>query len=63
MAPVKGGLSKYKGLYEVITLELELHLSVKENVFFLINNFASKEDGAGKKKKPQLLGTRKHTQQ
>lgn len=25
-------------------------LSVKENVFFLINNSASKEDGAGKKK-------------
>lgn len=27
-------------------------LSVKENVFFLINNSASKEDGAGEKKKP-----------
>ena len=39
-------------------------LSVKENVFFHINNSASKEDGAGEKKKnPQLLGTRKHTQQ
>ena len=32
-------------------------LSVKENVFFLINNFASKEDGAGKKKKkPSTIG-------
>lgn len=39
---------------------------MKENVFFLINNSASKEDGAGEKKKnkqTQLLGTRKHTQQ
>ena len=33
MTPVKGGLSKYKGLYEVIIpLEHEPYFSVKENV-------------------------------